>query len=176
MSGAKRRTKYRKHVEDMALNAFPEPGEGAQIVQVTQSAGGNLFEVPGPSLSPPFRRRPDRTHSCRARGARTQVEAEGGATALALLPTKFRNLIWVRRGTRPPPGRGSRMGAAVTRALRSGHFLLVSSSGDDYETAGGDKGRVRFLVEHILSNDQVKHLVEGGKWCAGAPPPWRGCR
>lgn len=53
MSGAKRRTKYRKHVEDMALNAVPEPKEGEQVVRVVQPAGGNLFEVRSAPLSRP---------------------------------------------------------------------------------------------------------------------------
>lgn len=45
MAGVKRRSKYRKHVEEEALNGFPEPDEGDTVVQTTACRGGNIFEV-----------------------------------------------------------------------------------------------------------------------------------
>lgn len=67
---------------------------------------------------------------------------DGQEESLALLPTKFRKLIWVKRGD----------------------HLIVSGASHDFLTAAGDKGKVRFMVEHILYKDQVKHLKAQGLW------------
>ena len=121
MSGFKRRTPYRKNVEKEVLEALPEPEEGQHIVQVVQSHGSNIFLV------------------AMQDDARTQT--------LARLPTRFRNLIWVKRGT----------------------FLLCSSSEAEYLTASGDAGRVTLNVEYVLFERQVKHLKSIGKW----PDVWK---
>jgi probable RNA-binding protein EIF1AD len=67
---------------------------------------------------------------------------DGQEESLALLPTKFRKLIWVKRGD----------------------HLIVSGASHDFLTAAGDRGKVRFMVEHILYKDQVKHLKAQGVW------------
>lgn len=73
-------------------------------------------------------------------------EEDGGpdSSSLAILPTKFRKLIWVKRGD----------------------FLIVSGTSHDFLTAAGEKGKVKFMVEHILYKEQVKHLKEAGLWPA----------
>ncbi|GBG34477.1 S1-like domain-containing protein C146.08c [Hondaea fermentalgiana] len=114
MSGAKRRTKYRKHVETDMLEGLPEPGEGEEIVRVEALCGGNMLEV----LSP------------------------DGEKALCLLPAKFRKLVWIKRG----------------------NFLIASKSDEDYLTATGAKGRVKYTVVHILFKDQIKHLRQADLW------------
>ncbi len=63
---------------------------------------------------------------------------EEGGEALALLPTKYRKLIWVKRGD----------------------FVIVSGTSHDYLTAGGEKGKVKFMVEHILYKEQVRVRFE----------------
>jgi len=116
MSGAKRRTKYRKRVEDDVLYGEPEPEENQCIVVVVASRGGNLLEV------------------CN----------DEGAKALCRLPTKFRKLIWVKRGT----------------------FLIVSRSDENgkFLTATGAQGKVVYTVEHVLFKAQIKHLKQKGLW------------
>ena len=69
MSGAKRRTKYRKHVTQDFNDSERVPNEGEVYAQVGQSHGGNIFEI---------------------------LTSDGEKT-LARLPTKFRKLIWVKR-------------------------------------------------------------------------------
>ena len=71
MSGAKRRTKYRKQVESDILDALPEPEEGELIVEMVVSRGGNVLEV----------------------------RSAEGEVALCRLPAKFRHLVWVKRGS-----------------------------------------------------------------------------
>lgn len=43
-------------------------------------------------------------------------------------------------------------------------YLIVSGSDADFETASGGKGKVKFLIKHILLEDQVKHLRKTPHW------------
>ena len=70
MSGAKRRTKYRKHVTQEFAGSEREPVENEAYAQVVQSHGSNIFEV----------------------------LLGNGEKTLARLPTKFQKLIWMKRG------------------------------------------------------------------------------
>ena len=47
MSGAGRKSAYRKSVTEDVLNSFPEPDteRGERIAQVVQSRGGNILQV-----------------------------------------------------------------------------------------------------------------------------------
>ncbi|CAN0053103.1 unnamed protein product [Ectocarpus fasciculatus] len=67
-----------------------------------------------------------------------------GEPSLALLPTRFRKLIWVKRGD----------------------YLITSTSAGDFETSAGETGKVRHRVEHILNKDQIKHLKKQELWPA----------
>ena len=108
MSGAKRRTKYRKHVTQDFSDSERVPEEGELYAEIGQSHGGNIFGI---------------------------LTSEGVNT-LARLPTKFRKLIWVKRGD----------------------MVIVSCAADEYETATGAVGRVTHSIEHILNSDQVKQF------------------
>lgn len=124
MSGAGRKSAYRKSVTEEVLNSFPEPdvAAGERVAQVVQSRGGNILQV-----------------------LVADEEDDGpDSSSLAILPTKFRKLIWVKRGD----------------------FLIVSGTSHDFLTAAGEKGKVKFMVEHILYKEQVKHLKEVGLWPA----------
>ena len=70
MSGSGRKTSYRKYITDEVLFGNPEPEDGQIIVKVLGLRGSNIFEV------------------------KTETEEVG----LARLPTKYRKLIWIKRG------------------------------------------------------------------------------
>ncbi|KAH7479213.1 hypothetical protein KRP22_010739 [Phytophthora ramorum] len=115
MSGAGRKSAYRKGVTKRVLYGDPEPKENELIVRVVALRGSNLFEV---------------------------VDANG-TKAVTMLPTKFRKLIWVKRGD----------------------FLIVSEGdGGETTTAKGKKGAVTSIVEHILYKDQIKNLKLKDLW------------
>jgi len=95
---------------------------------VIGSRGGNLFEV---DVAP-------------APGSHENLrvgDGDGRREELALLPTKFKNLIYVKRGD----------------------FVIVSGT-DDLE----DDSKIRWMVRHILFRDQVAYLRDGragpGAW------------
>jgi probable RNA-binding protein EIF1AD len=118
MSGAKRRTGHRKHVTESALYELVEPTPQQKIALVLKAQGSNLFEL----------------------------YIENGDIGLAMLPTKFRKLLWLKRGD----------------------FVFVSESSADFTTAAGTAGRVRYMIDAILYPDQIKHLKSAsytaGKW------------
>ena len=116
MAGVKRRTSYRKTVTDDVLYGVPELPEGHRVAVLLRSHGGNLLEV------------------------RTDAGDEG----IALLPTKYRKLIWIKRGD----------------------YLVVSEATGAIHTAGGGQGTVRFLIEAVLYPDAIKALQRLGKWPA----------
>eukprot|EP00903_Cladosiphon_okamuranus_P020028 g18396.t1 len=114
MAGVGRRTLYRKSVTDDYLNSTPEPRENEEIALAQAPRGSNIIEI----------------------------MLATGEPSLALLPTRFRKLIWVKRGD----------------------FLITSTSAGDFETSAGEAGKVRHRVEHILNKDQIKHLKKRGLW------------
>jgi len=60
-----------------------------------------------------------------------------------MLPTKYRKLVWIKRGM----------------------FLIVSGDPDaKIETASGKEGRVKYIVQHILLEEQEKHLRSTTHW------------
>ena len=185
MSGAGRKSAYRKSVTEEVLNSFPEPDReaGERVARVVQSRGGNILQVRASFIhrawlgliraavrtvdapvcvacgcvhhartsdppTDPRETHPSYTCLCLPvprpppTHVPTQVLVEDGEESLAILPTKYRKLIWVKRGD----------------------FVIVAGASHDFLTAAGDKGKVRFMVEHILYKDQVKHLKEAGLW------------
>ncbi|KAF4043945.1 Translation initiation factor 1A / IF-1 [Phytophthora infestans] len=117
MSGSGRKSAYRKGVTKRVLYGDPEPKENELIVRVTALRGSNLFEV----------------------------EDANGAKSVTMLPTKFRKLIWVKRGD----------------------FLIVGEGdGGETTTATGKKGAVTSIVEHILYKEQIKNLKRKELWPA----------
>ena len=106
MAGSGRKTPYRKNVTDDVLNGLPlpAPDRGEVVARVRNPRGGNLLEL----------------------------DLGDGHVGLGMLPTKFRKLVWVKRGD----------------------MVLVSGSTDDIETRGGNAGAVRHMVASAKSKGE----------------------
>jgi probable RNA-binding protein EIF1AD len=114
MAGLGRRSAYRKHLTDSVLNDLPVPGENECIAKIVTTRGGNQFEIiTSETLEIP---------------------------ELALLPTKFHKLVWVRRDD---------------------YVIVQGASGDDDLFK---RGGVRFIINHILYKEQIKHLRSKNLW------------
>jgi probable RNA-binding protein EIF1AD len=114
MAGAGRRSNYRKHLTDHVLNDLPIPTSTQRIARIGATRGGNQFDV--------------------------HVE---GKDELALLPTKFHKLVWVKRGD----------------------YVIVDKGDESLnEIEGEDSGGFRFMIAHILYKDQIKHIKNEGLW------------
>lgn len=71
-----------------------------------------------------------------------QIDKPDSEIQLAILPSKFRKLIWIKRGD----------------------YLIVNKSEADIEIATGEKGKVMFNICNILQPNQIKDLKSEGKW------------
>lgn len=69
-----------------------------------------------------------------------------GEKQLALLPTKYNKLIWMKRGD----------------------YVIVTESEGQFTTASGKQNGVSSLIEHILMKDQIHHIKKEGLW----PKEW----
>mmetsp|Transcript_16932 Transcript_16932/g.19492 ORF Transcript_16932/g.19492 Transcript_16932/m.19492 type:complete len:533 (+) Transcript_16932:173-1771(+) len=114
MAGLGRRSHYRKHLTDSVLNDFPEPKDNELIVKVVATRGSNQFDICTPSSV--------------------------GSSELAILPTKFHKLVWVKRND----------------------YVIAQYVVDDNDDK--KKGGIRFMIQHILYKEQIKHLKSNNLW------------
>ncbi|EOD33292.1 hypothetical protein EMIHUDRAFT_122911 [Emiliania huxleyi CCMP1516] len=98
---------------ESVLSELPEPTESQEIVRVTGTPGGNLV----------------------------QVTDEASRTFLARVPSKFRNVIWIRIGG----------------------YLIVEREADE-EAEGREVGKVQATLVHYLYRDQIRHLQSRSLW------------
>jgi len=144
MAGLGRRTHYRKHLTDSVLYDLPEPNEYERIAKVVATRGGNQFDI---VLAANF----------------TDTNPKG----LAILPTKFHKLVWVKRNdyvivqtgidqNQDDDGEGNQEDDKEKET--------AETASDANEETG-----IRFIISHILYKDQVKHLVSKGLWPSHDP-------
>lgn len=118
MAGLGRRSHYRKHLTDSVLNDLPEPKENERIAKVTGTRGSNQFDIIVDPQS-------------------VDINEEDMKAVLAILPTKFRKLVWLKRND----------------------YVIVQCADSDDDESG-----IRYMIEHILYKDQVKHLKDKNLW------------
>lgn len=114
MSGAGRRSGYRKTVTDDVLHGLPEPSPTESVSLIARGTGSNLFDV----------------------------LLESGEHAIAMLPSKFRKLVWLKRGD----------------------YVIVSAASGSTQTSRGTSGAVTHAIEHVLYAPAIKHLRDIGRW------------
>ena len=142
MAGLGRRTHYRKHLTDSVLYDLPEPKEDERIAKVVATRGGNQFDIILASEA---------------------SSSEGNRSGLAILPTKFHKLVWVKRndyvivqtGIDKPPDDEAEGDTAEDQERQT----TDNNTSDDPNESG-----IRFIINHILYKDQVKHLLSKGLW------------
>ncbi|CAJ1952466.1 unnamed protein product [Cylindrotheca closterium] len=127
MAGLGRRTHYRKHLTDSVLNDLPEPKEIEKIAKVVSTRGLNQFDILVASQG-------------------DEVDANR-TPQLAILPTKFHKLVWVKRND----------------------FVIVETGDDSTENGDDKKDGIRFMISHILYKDQIKHLKSKSLWPVNDP-------
>jgi len=98
----------RKHMTHDALTSYPEPNDKERVARVLELRGSNICEI----------------------------EYEDGERVLCQIPTRFRKLIWIRRG----------------------NYVIVK------QPSNITNYKVRALVEHVLFPEQIKHLRRISKW------------
>ena len=162
MAGLGRRTHYRKHLTDSVLFDLPEPSPSERLARVVATRGSNQFEIllADGNISP----------SGDAVATTTSRKRE---PQLAILPTKFRKLVWVKRNDYVIVETGQQheddAAVAADEDDALGHTATNRKEESTTAAAGGTGGGIRYMISHILYKDQVKHLKSNGLWPDGDP-------
>ena len=151
MSGAGRKSGYRKSVTNGFLNELPLPEEGRSVVaQVGAPRGSNVFEVLLPD----------------------------GSQSLALMPNKFKKLIWVKRNdfvivsTTASAPQVDEVGN--TRSV----FAVPEKEEEEEKEKEKEKeeeeeqqqhqqqqqGKIQHQIEFILGKDQIRNIKDHNLW------------
>ena len=201
MAGLGRRSHYRKHITDSVLNTCPEPGKGERIAKVVGTRGSNQFEVIL-SFSSNKKSRPTCRGTETSTNAGSNIDSSSAAEAskqggqqpqlqpqyqppivtqaartpkLAILPTKYRKLVWLKRNDfvivrcgqdddedAPSQSDDEKEGNTTTdhQAPSGIDEKVVEAAGGAASVVSG----IRYEISHILYKDQVKHLQRKGLW------------
>jgi hypothetical protein len=100
MAGLGRRTHYRKHLTDSVLHDLPEPDDDERIAKVVSTRGSNQFDIIV-SVSSSAASAELVGSSSGGIGSLTNCNSKcvgpQRTPQLAILPTKFHKLVWVKR-------------------------------------------------------------------------------
>lgn len=196
MAGLGRRSHYRKHITDSVLNTCPEPGEGERIAKVVGTRGSNQFEIILSDTKSTCRGTVTSTKGTTNSGSekvgqrwgqqpqpqpqyhpphQPSIVSSARTSKLAILPTKYRKLVWVKRNDfvivrcgqdddeDAPPSENEKEGNTMDRQEPSGVEEKVDEATSSRGTAAIISG-IRYEISHILYKDQVKHLQRKGLW------------
>jgi probable RNA-binding protein EIF1AD len=155
MSGAGRKGGYRKSVTDGFLNEFPLPEEGKSLLaQVGPPRGSNVFEV---------------------------VFADG-SKSLALLPNRFKKLIWVKRNdfvlvtttvdeTEDADADVARGSTADQATIFTGSAPSANATASDAAATSATAAttvstlpKIQHQIEFILGKDQIRNIKDKALW------------
>ena len=186
MSGLGRRTHYRKHLTDSVLYDYPEPASNECIAKIIATRGSNQFDIQlAKSCRDTQNNSDDNDSDIKRYDYSTGSKSDG--SELAILPTKFRKLIWLKRNdfvivqyatddTIDDSKQNEKSKTKESSALPSdddvdipcgtvsgdtdmGSTLIVQS---DSNSIGG--GGIRYMITHILYKNQIQHLVTADLW------------
>jgi len=148
MSGLGRRTHYRKHLTDAVLNDFhvPDVSKGDRLARVIGTRGSNQFDV---VVAPILFQNNEKLNE-------QEVDLNLGASnfdetpQLAILPTKYRKLVWLKRND-----------FVIVRGVDE---IEKPVEKKEKSNKGDCSGGIRFMILHILYKDQIKYLHDLKLW------------
>lgn len=126
MSGSGRKSSYRKSITDKFSTASPLPASPREVLRIRSCRGANIFEV----------------------------ESANGDIDLALLPNKFKNLIWIKRDDY----------VLVETSIDAP--VNDTSSSSSSSTSPSSSGKIKYIIKTILNRDQIKHIQAEKLWPA----------
>jgi len=159
MAGLGRRTHYRKHLTDAVLYELPEPDRTQRVGKIVGTRGSNQFDV---------------LIAASSSSSSSAAEQDNNNTVLAILPTKFRKLVWLKRNDF----------VIAQTVVDEAEDSVVDDDGEDDDDID-DKRRndkksvttttttkanrepnegIRYMITHILYKDQIQHLVAKDLW------------
>jgi probable RNA-binding protein EIF1AD len=175
MAGLGRRTHYRKHLTDQVLFDTPEPSGNETIAKIVNTRGGNQFDI---LLSNNHNSSDGKNNDNTSSSSSSSIH-QFSLPQLAILPTKFHKLVWVKRNdfvivqTGIDDDRTEEVDEAGSREDQEDKITLSTTDDKDsaVTTAGHPSsmpddigGGIRYIIKHILYKEQVKHLRSKGLW------------
>ena len=139
MSGSKRNSQYRKGATSDFLRDDVELAEDDLIAQVVSSKGSNLFDV----------------------------RVSGGDLGLAMLPNRFRNLIWIKRNDFVVVV--DLMGSTITAPTSTAEMPTGANIGGEempnvFDLPSSSSSSRKFEIKEILNKGHIKQLKAQHKW------------
>ena len=203
MSGLGRRTHYRKHLTDSVLYDYPEPAANECIAKIMATRGSNQFDIRIAKQSGHHPNNKNTNNDTEVinepidQGIANNTTSEGG-TELAILPTKFRKLIWLKRNdfvivqyatdesndintTHSNNNNNNEIHHRMEASQSSTDNIKIDNSNgnvasDDIRKTAGTKnsmgsggGGIRYMITHILYKNQIQHLKTAGLWPTSDP-------
>ena len=114
------------------LDELPEPAADQEVAKVTGLPGGNVV----------------------------QTTTADGCTFLTRVPSKFRNVFWIKMGACHQPV--SENTASLPRCVRvqrvGGFFIIDRHASEGAGSSSAEVGKVQGTIAHFLFQDQIKHL------------------
>ena len=190
MSGLGRRTHYRKHLTDSVLYDYPEPASNECIAKIIATRGSNQFDIQLAKSYPDPKKNSDEK-SCNIQ--QPDYSSKNDSTELAILPTKFRKLIWLKRNdfvivqyatddiansdskneklqvnessTLPSKDETDTLDRTVSDDISKITAAAPSQSDNNgICTSSVGGGGIRYMITHILYKNQIQHLRTTGLW------------
>ncbi len=196
MSGLGRRTHFRKHLTDSVLYDYPEPAANECIAKIIATRGSNQFDIRIAKSGNHQNIDSEGTETTGINQGIANNTSEG--TELAILPTKFRKLIWLKRndfvivqyatddtGSNDDntTGNNNEIHIRIEPSLSSTDNSKVDNSdgkvSDDIRKRAAANvvvsknsmggGGIRYMITHILYKNQIQHLITAGLWPTSDP-------
>ena len=164
MAGLGRRTHYRKHLTDAVLFDLPEPARNERIAKVVATRGSNQFDVLIASSK-----------------GDTNETGNDNMPVLAILPTKFRKLVWLKRNdyviaqtvdedqVQKETDCGDPEDGDELQTERSEDHDDKKHADSEKPAAQNTNEGIRYMITHILYKDQIQNLVSKELWPAHDP-------
>ena len=153
MAGLGRRTHYRKHLTDSVLHDLPEPKPDERIAKVVATRGSNQFDI---------------IVACslvnQESGSDKEEKYHTREPQLAILPTKFHKLVWLKRNDFVIVQTGEEQQESDEKSEDEEKHLTKTTNKN-----GTENGGIRYMISHILYKDQIKHLKSESLWPDGDP-------
>lgn len=145
MAGLGRRTHFRKYLTDAVLFDLPEPASNERIGKVVATRGSNQFDV-----------------LIAAGSKEAAQENRDKRTVLAILPTKFRKLVWLKRND-----------YVIAQTVENQEDETAAEEQEECKKSGSSSKSaaketknegIRYMITHILYKDQIQHLISKDLW------------
>lgn len=85
-----------------------------------------------------------------------QVQTGSGDIELAMMPTKFKKLIWIKRGDFAILSASADLPAAENTDTTSAAATSMGTPAEAF--------KVNYIFKHILTKPQIRHIQQVGLW------------